>query len=83
MAGVYRLSFMDIRGSIRNIPHRPLCNCGFPALFIPGTRKRDCQEVLLAINIGRNHCGGLGHMPSKSVLIPFAPHKGGDTNAPG
>ena len=76
MAGLYRLSIMDICCGLCNIPHGPLCDCWRASLFFPGTRKRNCKKILLAINHRCNCRGWPWHHPGQPILIPFAPHKG-------
>ena len=59
---------MVIFGRVGNIPHGAFCNCGLPVVAIPGTRKRNCEKIFLAINIGCNYRRRPGHLPDIAVL---------------
>ena len=68
MAGLYWIPNVFIFGSICNIPHRSLCdNCDIAVSF-PRTRKRNCEQIFLAIDNRRNYIRRTGHRIDKPVL---------------
>ena len=68
MAGLYRLSNLDILGTVGRIPHRPLCDCWYITVFLPGTCQRNCKQIFLAINNRCNNRSRPWHMPNQFVL---------------
>lgn len=61
MCRIYGVSGLFIFGSIGDIPHRAIRNCGVPVMAIPRTRKHDSKKILLAIDGGGNNHRRIGN----------------------
>ena len=68
MVGLYRISNVAVFGGIGHIPHWPLCNNCNITVFFPRTGKRNCKQILLAINNLRNRRRRIRDWSDKPVL---------------
>ena len=73
MAGVHRISNVAVFGGISHIPHRTICNYFNITVFFPRTGKRNCKQVLLAINNWRNRRRRIRDWSDKPVLKSNCP----------
>ena len=73
LVGLDWISNVDIFGRIGPVPVGALCDCWIFVVAIPRTRQRDCKEIFLAIDTGRDYRRRPGNLPDNPVLVPQFP----------
>ena len=67
--GIYGIPGIAVHRGFGDISNGAFCNGGGPALLFPGTRKRDCKKIFLAIDTGGDYIRGPGDCNDDVVVI--------------